>query len=106
MERLLRALHARGLFFLDSFTTPSSVAAEIAARVRVPFARRTLFLDHDPSPGAVARSLAQLDALARDGGDLIAIGHPHRGTTTALASWLPRAAANGVALVPLSAVVR
>jgi len=106
MDRLLRALRARGLFFLDSLTTPSSVAPATAARIGVPFAQRTLFLDHDPSPAAVARALAQLDALVRARRDVIAIGHPHPATLAALGPWLARADAAAIHVVPVSALVR
>jgi hypothetical protein len=105
MERLLLALRARGLFYLDSLTTPGSLAATTAARVGVPFAERTLFLDHDPSPAAVADALARLDELVRTRREVIAIGHPHQATLTALAPWLARAAVAGVHVVPASALV-
>ncbi len=106
MERLLTALRARGLFFLDSLTTPASVAAATAARIGVPFAERALFLDDDPSAPAIARVLAQLDALARTRREVIAIGHPHPATLAALAPWLAHAAAAGIHVVPASALVR
>jgi len=106
MHALLAALHARGLFFVDSRTSPESVAHEIAARLGVPFAERTLFLDHDPSPAAVERAIAETAALARRGRDVIAIGHPHQSTLAGLAAWLPTAARQGIAVVPLSALVR
>ena len=106
MERLLGALHARGLFYLDSFTTAASVAPVTAARLGVPFAQRALFLDHDPRPGAVARALAELDALVRARRSVIAIGHPHPTTLAALAPWLAHAAAAGTHVVPASALVR
>ena len=50
-------MRERGLFFLDSKTSPESVAAEIASRLQVPFAERSVFLDHDPEPAAVAREM-------------------------------------------------
>jgi len=106
MRTLLLALRERGLFFLDSKTSPESVAAEIAAGVRVPFAERNVFLDHDPSPAAVERSLALAASVARDTGQAIAIGHPHRSTLAALAAWLPEAERRGFEIVPLSALVR
>ncbi len=106
MRTLLVALRERGLFFLDSKTSPESVAAEIAAGVRVPFAERNVFLDHDPSPDAVGRSLALAAAIARDTGEAIAIGHPHASTIAALTSWLPEAERRGFEIVPLSALVR
>lgn len=106
MERLLVALRDRGLFFLDSLTTPASVAAATAAHVGVPFAERAVFLDHDPSAAAIARALGELDELARTRREVIAIGHPHATTVAALAPWLQRAAAEGIRIVPASALVR
>ena len=106
MRTLLAALRARGLFFLDSKTSPESVAAEVAAGLQVPFAERNVFLDHDPSPSAVARALALAASVARDTGQAIAIGHPHASTLSALAAWLPAAARDGVEFVPVSALVR
>lgn len=106
MERLLVALRARGLFFLDSLTSPGSVAAATAARVGIPFAERSVFLDHDVSAAAVARALARVDALLHDGRDVIAIGHPHPTTIAALRPWLVAAARRGVTVVPASALVR
>ncbi|MCC6766230.1 MAG: divergent polysaccharide deacetylase family protein [Deltaproteobacteria bacterium] len=106
MRTLLAALRARGLFFLDSKTSPESLAAELAAGLQVPFAERSVFLDHDPSPDAIVRALAVAAKTARQTGQAIAIGHPHASTLTALATWLPAAARDGFAIVPVSALVR
>jgi hypothetical protein len=106
MRALLAALRERGLFFLDSKTSPESVAAEIATGLQVPFAERNVFLDHDPAPEAVARQLASAAAIARRNGSAIAIGHPHASTLAALSRWLPEAGRDGFDLVPLSALVR
>jgi polysaccharide deacetylase 2 family uncharacterized protein YibQ len=105
MERLLLALRARGLFFLDSFTSPGSVAAATAERIGVPFVQRSVFLDHDPEPAAVATQLARVERLARDGRDVVAIGHPRPATLAALAPWMPRLATSRIRAVPLSALV-
>lgn len=106
MRALLAALRARGLFFLDSKTSPESVAAEVATDLQVPFAERDIFLDHDPEPAAVARELAQTASVAREVGQAIAIGHPHASTLAALAAWLPEATRQGIEVVPLSTLVR
>jgi polysaccharide deacetylase 2 family uncharacterized protein YibQ len=106
MRTLLGALHERGLFFLDSKTSPESVAAEVAAGLQVPFAERNVFLDHDPAPAAVAEALASAASVARRSGQAIAIGHPHATTLAALATWLPEAARQGFDVVPVSALVR
>jgi uncharacterized protein len=106
MRTLLGALRARGLFFLDSKTSAESVAAELASRLQVPFAERSVFLDHDPEPAAIARALATAARVARQAGQAIAIGHPHPSTITALASWLPEMARAGIEVVPVSELVR
>ncbi len=106
MRDLLLALRARGLFYLDSRTSESSVARETAAALGVPFVARTVFLDHDPSPDAVRRSLSEMAALVHRRHDVVAIGHPHPSTVAALAAWLPTAADQGIAVVPVSALVR
>ena len=106
MRMLLGALRARGLFFLDSKTSPESVAAEVALGLQVPFAERDIFLDHDPEPAAVAQALAAAASVAREAGQAIAIGHPSAATLAALSAWLPEAARQGIEVVPLSALVR
>jgi polysaccharide deacetylase 2 family uncharacterized protein YibQ len=105
MRTLLAGLRERGLFFLDSKTSPESVAADVAAGLQVPFAERDVFLDHDPEPAAVARALATAASVARQAGQAIAIGHPHASTLAALATWLPAAARQGFEIVPVSQLV-
>ncbi|MGQ0663885.1 MAG: divergent polysaccharide deacetylase family protein [Pseudomonadota bacterium] len=106
MRPVIEELQARGLLFLDSRTTSSSVGAELARRAGLGVAERDVFLDNQPSPEAVAARLAEVEALARRRGYALAIGHPHDGTLDALEPWLRAAAARGLAVVPLSAVVR
>jgi hypothetical protein len=105
MEALLGALRARGLFFLDSRTSPASVAAPIARRIGLPFAERSLFLDHHPAATAVGDALSELAATARVHGEAIGVGHPRRATIAALDHWLRAAASEGLDVVPLSALV-
>ena len=107
MAYVMRTLKARGLLFLDSLTAPSSVGAAMARRAGVPYALREVFLDnawHDRDE--IARQLARLEAVARQRGSAVGIGHPHRATLDVLARWLPEARARGFAIVPISAIVR
>jgi polysaccharide deacetylase 2 family uncharacterized protein YibQ len=106
MEAVLRQFKARGLLFLDSRTTPSSVGDHVAQELGVPSVARNVFLDDDESIDAVRRKLAETEAVARRQGFAVAIGHPHEATIQALAEWLPTVAAKGFALAPLSAVLR
>ena len=106
MEAVLRQFKARGLLFLDSRTTPSSVGDQVAQEIGVPSVARNVFLDDDESIDAVRRKLAETEGVARRQGFAVAIGHPHAATIQALAEWLPGVAAKGFALAPLSAVLR
>ncbi len=71
MEIVLGTLKRRGLLFLDSRTTPRTVAPGIAHRMGLPFAQRNVFLDDDPTPreGAPPARRARGDGPARRGGD-------------------------------------
>ncbi len=64
------------LFFVDSRTTPASVALRAAARHGVPALRRHVFLDHVQDPEAIALQWERWLARARAGGAALAIAHP------------------------------
>jgi uncharacterized protein len=97
----LEVLKARGLFFLDSRTTPDTVAEEAAAARGVPALRRAVFLDNDPSPAAVEAQLAGLQAVAKVRGCAVAIGHGLPATAAALARFAADPARE-VDVVPVS----
>lgn len=104
---VMREVQARGLLFLDSLTTPKSVGWAVADRVGVPYARRDIFIDHDwQDTQAIRQRLAELEQLARRRGYAVGIGHPHATTLDVLSRWLPEARRRGIALVPISAIVR
>lgn len=102
---VLSALRERGLYFLDSLTSPRSEGARMARRMGVPYAVRDVFLDDTISHGEVWYRLRQAEAIARRKGHAIAIGHPHQATLDVLRQWLPQAQARGVELVPVSALL-
>jgi len=106
MQPVLAELKVRGLLFLDSVTSPDSVGTALARELDVPSASRDVFLDHDPSPGAVRARLAELESVASRHGYAIGIGHPRDATIDALDPWLREVGARGYALVPISAIVQ
>ncbi len=106
MGVVMDELKARGLLFLDSRTTGASACAPLAAARDLPFAARNVFLDNEPTVAAVSRQIVALEDVARRHGSAIGIGHPHDGTLTALAEWLPTAGARGVVVVPLTSAMR
>jgi len=90
MRAVMDVLRARGLFFLDSRTTPDSVAEQVAREDGIPTMRRDVFLDVVSEPGAIRRALDQAVARAQSQGSAVAIGHVHPLTIEVLASELPK----------------
>ncbi len=107
MRLVMEELSKRGLLFLDSRTIAQSRAEVAAKAFRVPFAERDIFIDNDHrNRDSIRNQLAKLEALARRQGYAVAIGHPHSATLEVLAEWLPEAAGRGIALVPISEIVK
>lgn len=105
MRLVMAAAKARGLFFVDSLTSPASVSGRTAKAAQVPFARRDVFLDHDQGRAAVTRQLAQAEQIAKTEGSAIAIGHPHPQTLDVLAEWVEGLEAKNLEIVPASRVL-
>lgn len=80
MALLFRELKKRHLFFVDSRTTPQTVASRVAAEMKVPVASRSIFLDHELAQGAMKAQWERVLALAREQGYAVLIAHPHRET--------------------------
>jgi uncharacterized protein len=98
MDALMAALRPRGLYFLDSRTTPESQGERAARQAGVPVLRRDVFLDLVDDPAAIRRGLEHALGLARRDGRAVAIGHVHPTTIAVLAQDLP-GMLNGVKLV-------
>lgn len=99
---ILAEIGARGLYFLDSRTSPRSLAYTTARGLGVPALGRDVFLDDSDAPEAIARQIAAMEARARRTGSVIAIGHPREATLAALEAWLIEAPERGFRTVPLS----
>lgn len=105
MRVVLDTLRLRGLFFVDSVTSPQTAGLRVARELGVRSARRNVFLDNEQNDSYIRGQLAQAVALARKSGAAIAICHPHPVTLKTLAVVLPTLEAQGVKLVPASAMV-
>jgi polysaccharide deacetylase 2 family uncharacterized protein YibQ len=105
MEWLMETLHQKGLYFIDSRTTPLSVAWHTAQRLDVPSLKRDIFLDHERSTEFLEKQFSQLLAIAQRRGYAIGIAHPHNTTMEFLEDNLPRLNDLNIELVPASEVV-
>ncbi|MEM8915228.1 MAG: divergent polysaccharide deacetylase family protein, partial [Pseudomonadota bacterium] len=106
MRIVLDQINSHGLVFIDSLTTPDSVAREVAVDLGMPYLRRDVFLDHDRNPEAIKKQLDELESVALERGWAVAIGHPYMETIDALAAWLPTLQRKGITLAPVSTLIR
>jgi len=102
---IMKELKRRGLFFLDSRTTPQTMGLQIAESIGVRATERSLFLDHSQDPEEIKRQLEKLAQLSLETGKAIGIGHPHPSTLKSLKEMIPRMKERGIEIVPLSSVV-
>jgi polysaccharide deacetylase 2 family uncharacterized protein YibQ len=104
MADVLSAL-PEGMYFIDSRTTGSSVAAPLAHAMRVKTASRNVFLDDVQSEGEIRKQLASLAHTAEEHGVAVGIGHMYPPTIRVLAEEAPALRARGLRFVRASAVV-
>lgn len=106
MRAVLRVVKEQHLLFVDSVTTPRSIAGVLASEMRIPSASREVFLDNEDNAGAIRVQLRRALTRARRTGRAVAIGHASRLTAQVLAEMLGEFDRAGIALVPASALAR
>ena len=106
MTTVLRALGEKGMFFVDSRTTPDTVGGRVAARLGVPYLERDVFIDAAHSDGEIADAFASGIALAAWQGSAVLIGHVQNGGVLAILRASDRALREaGVKLSTLSDIL-
>ncbi len=106
MRWVMGLLKWQGLYFIDSRTTPETVAQKVASSMGVATSRRDIFLDHDISEKAIDRQFQKLIAVAQKTGYAIAIGHPHSETIKVLKKRLPQLKSAGIKLVSPTRIIQ
>ena len=106
MDVVLKVLKGKGVFFVDSMTSPASVGYRTAQEMGLRTAARQVFLDNVQEEAAIGKQLEQVAAIARKKGQAIAIGHPHPSTIRALNSLMPELARSGITFVYASKIVK
>lgn len=105
MAALLGSIRDLGFFFVDSRTSPSSVAIQEAARLGIPSLSRDVFLDNETSAEAIDQMADHLLDTAEKRGWALGIGHPHPETAQGLSRLALRARERGILWVPLEELV-
>jgi len=106
MLPVLKVLKGKGLFFIDSLTTPQSKGIAVAERLGVKAAVRNVFLDNQQDVGEIKKQLYAAAEMSRRKGGVIAICHPHPATITALKEAMPELQRAGITFVSAGEFVR
>ncbi len=103
---VMEELGVRGLGYLDDGSSNRSLAPQLAAGNKVPFARADMMLDANPAEGPIMAALEALEQQARDKGTAIGIATALPVSVQTIAAWARTLPEKGIELVPVSALMQ
>ena len=106
LKIILSELKRRGLFFLDSRTTPQTLGLQTARLIGLKATEKTLFIDHSLEEEEIKERLDRLTEVSLSTGIAIGIGHPHPATIASLREMIPKIRKKGIEIVSLSSVIQ
>lgn len=104
MGWVMEILKQHQLYFIDSLTSPKSIAYQQALKYHLPALKRQVFLDNDINEAALNRQWNKALKIAKKKGHAILIGHPYDESYKFLAKKIPQLKAEGIELIPASQV--
>lgn len=105
MELVLKEIKSKGLFFVDSRTSPRTTGFEVAKKLGMKAAERDVFLDEGAGGADYIRSqIEKLIAVSKEKGYAIGICHPHPDTLKVLSQMIPDIKRE-VEIIPVSGIV-
>jgi uncharacterized protein len=84
MRVVLTEIKKRGMFFVDSMTSPNSVGYKLSKEMGIKTAYRSVFLDNEKDLDYIRNQVKLLKEYAIRNGSAIAIGHPYCNTVDVL----------------------
>lgn len=99
MALVMRELAERDLYFVDSLTSPRSIAYDTAVAHGVPAIKRQVFLDHEATDQFISAQFSHALSIMERYGQVVVIGHPYPETLEFLAWILPLLEEAGIELV-------
>ncbi len=99
MRTVLGHLKEKGLFFVDSQVISSTRGWRIAKEIGMPFTKRDVFIDNQPTSEAIKAQLLVAQKIALSRGRVVVIGHDKKVTIEAIREMVPELEKNGVKLV-------
>jgi polysaccharide deacetylase 2 family uncharacterized protein YibQ len=105
MELVLEKIKSKGLFFVDSRTSETTVGFKIAKKLGIKTAERDIFLDEGSQRSDYIRSqIEKLINVSKEKGYAIGICHPYPDTVKVLSEVIPDIQKE-VEIIPVSGVV-
>lgn len=99
MRRVLRVIKEKGLFFVDSRTSPASLAFEVGKDMGVPTVCNSSFIDNENGVEQIKGMIRSLGRRALRRGSAIGIGHDRPATFEALSQMIEELETAGIELV-------
>jgi hypothetical protein len=106
MNLILKELKKKDLFFIDSKTSPNSIAYREAKRLGLKCGERDVFLDNEINLDYIKGQIRLLAKIALREGQAIGIGHPHSLTARALKESIPELENQGIEFVLVSELLK
>lgn len=105
MQPVVKEAAKRGLAWLDDGSAARSVAGVIAEGQAMPFAKADVGIDMVPTPAEIDRSLARLEAIAKERGAAVGVASALPVSVERIGNWARQLESRGILLVPLTTVM-
>ncbi len=105
MDVVIAVAREKGLFFIDSKTSPKSVAEDAAREAGLKTVKRNVFLDNEQEEDYIRGQIERFKKIALSKGVAVAIGHPYSETLKVLREEVKGFEDDGIELVTLSEVI-
>jgi polysaccharide deacetylase 2 family uncharacterized protein YibQ len=102
MHLVMQTIQKNNLYFLDSKTTPRSVAAKLAQEYKISHVSRNIFLDNEETFEHIDAAFKSAIKISHKTGFAVVIGHPYPSTIKYLENALPELEKQGISLISLS----
>lgn len=106
MKIVLEEIKGYNLFFIDSMTSKNSIAYDVAQEMGIKSAVRSVFLDNNNDMEYIKGQMLEVQEIALEKGEVIAIGHDRINTFYVLKRMIPELIRAGIEIVPVSELVK